>query len=489
MGKGTPGPQGPQGPPGAPGTQGPQGPPGQVDHLQLQTALRADPQFRDNIKQALAEDPGLRNFITTYFNNNKTLFQGEKGITEFSALTSAQQAQVVALLVTNHLNVFVTELSNNATLRTALLNTMQTIAAFKGPKGDGYDHPDSANWLKQRTVWCADGELCTLPTGKRLQIQNAPLHLLNGHPIRSRNDGFRHILQSTTQNETLRFALEGDQNVQRFASFKDDGNWTGRYPISMDRNSGTVLNINHNTGEWAAWGLQPGQNEKLGVIFKNGPTRQDDGGPKTMTIRNDDGDLRLMGGKVIIPDNTPLQVGTSNTSGSIFRNDAQRTADGGPKTMTIRNSDGDLRLIGDKILINGNAVMNSGGLRYENGFGDGPYRIRFYNSNNACLDASRFEGDHHGWLQCDSNSPSQHFYYNPVTGHIRNVRNNKCLDQMGGRWQFIDCNTHQNQRFTRAHNLLHSVSAPNLCLDVGNADRRSNCDTNNRNQQLVFDPI
>lgn len=311
MGKGTPGPQGLQGPPGAPGAQGPQGPPGQVDHLQLQTALRADPQFRDNIKQALAEDPGLRNFITTYFNNNKTLFQGEKGITEFSALTSAQQAQVVALLVTNHLGVFVTELSNNATLRTALLNTMQTIAAFKGPRGDGYDHPDSANWLKQRTVWCADGDLCTLPTGKHLRIQTGPLHLLNGHPIRSRHDGFRHILQSTTQNETLRFALEGDQNVQRFASFKDDGNWTGRYPISMDRNHGTVLNINHNTGEWAAWGLQPGQNEKLGVIFKNGPTRQDDGGPKTMTIRNDDGDLRLMAtnGRVTIPEDTIMQFG------------------------------------------------------------------------------------------------------------------------------------------------------------------------------------
>jgi hypothetical protein len=51
-----------------------------------------------------------------------------------------------------------------------------------------------------------------------------------------------------------------------------------------------------------------------GVLFKNGDTREDDGGKKTFTIRNDDGSLRLqaVGGRIRVPQTaviTSLHVG------------------------------------------------------------------------------------------------------------------------------------------------------------------------------------
>ena len=35
-----------------------------------------------------------------------------------------------------------------------------------GPKGDGYDSASSVAYLKKVVMWCADGELCSIPVGK-----------------------------------------------------------------------------------------------------------------------------------------------------------------------------------------------------------------------------------------------------------------------------------------------------------------------------------
>jgi hypothetical protein len=37
-----------------------------------------------------------------------------------------------------------------------------------GPQGAGYDSPESINYLKQNTMWCADGEMCTVPGNKAI---------------------------------------------------------------------------------------------------------------------------------------------------------------------------------------------------------------------------------------------------------------------------------------------------------------------------------
>ncbi len=106
----------------------------------------------------------------------------------------------------------------------------------QGPKGADGEVTNAAltTRLTTQTMWCADGNLCTIPTGKHGIQLNPPA---------------------------------GDS-------------WT---QVSVGR----------------------------GHVFRNGDSRTDDGGPKTMTIRNDDGDLRIMAStkKISIPNDTYLQFG------------------------------------------------------------------------------------------------------------------------------------------------------------------------------------
>ena len=158
----------------------------------------------------------------------------------------------------------------------------------------------------------------------------------------------------------------------------------------------------------------------------------------------------------------------------------------------LRQDDDWVRLIGNKNDIN---AYNRGlaakqlwardniytpKLRLEHGMG--PYKVRFFDKG-TCLDAGQFGGN--GDLACnDVNNAWQQWYYNPTTGHLRNVQTNKCLDTMGGAWQLNDCNNHQNQRFWRMEHLLRNGNGQ--CLDVGNKDHKWNCDGNNNNQKLVL---
>lgn len=120
--------------------------------------------------------------------------------------------------------------------------------------------------------------------------------------------------------------------------------------------------------------------------------------------------------------------------------------------------------------------------------GFGPYSVRFYN-NNKCLDAGQMVANANGGYACDNNNTYQQFSYNPVSGHVKHLASNKCLDTMGDTtWVFGDCNNHQNQRFFMAQNGLKSVSSGD-CLNIGNANHHWPCDTNDTNEQLVFDLI
>lgn len=118
--------------------------------------------------------------------------------------------------------------------------------------------------------------------------------------------------------------------------------------------------------------------------------------------------------------------------------------------------------------------------------GFGPYTVRFYNKN-SCLDSGAF--DKNGDFSCDTNNPNQQFSYNPITGHLRHLATNKCLDTIDkNKWAFNNCNNHQNQRFYMAQNGIKSTSTGE-CLNVGNTTHHWPCDTNDTNQQAVFDLI
>ena len=139
------------------------------------------------------------------------------------------------------------------------------------------------------------------------QNMGATTELRGGQPLKTINNGFRHIIQNLTEDGKLRHTLEADQNMMSVATFDDNGNWNGKHPLRIHRTIPHVDNYNDNKNSYAlnAWGVKDGG---WGVIFKNGPERDDDGGRKAFTIRNDDGNLRLMsnGGNVLIQERNIL---------------------------------------------------------------------------------------------------------------------------------------------------------------------------------------
>jgi len=139
------------------------------------------------------------------------------------------------------------------------------------------------------------------------QNMGATTELRGGQPLKTINNGFRHIIQNLTEDGKLRHTLEADQNMMSVATFDDNGNWNGKHPLRIHRTIPHVDNYNDNKNSYAlnAWGVKDGG---WGVIFKNGPERDDDGGRKAFTIRNADGNLRLMsnGGNVLIQERNIL---------------------------------------------------------------------------------------------------------------------------------------------------------------------------------------
>jgi hypothetical protein len=109
---------------------------------------------------------------------------------------------------------------------------------------------------------------------------------------------------------------------------------------------------------YASLGMTLPETKGDGWIFKNGPGRSDDGGPNTMTVRNDNGNLRLMS------TNGTVQINGRNVLAEL---DAKQNNLGmEPKFNTIK-TDGDyLRLHGGSTggvaIYDGLAVNNNGGI-------------------------------------------------------------------------------------------------------------------------------
>jgi len=137
----------------------------------------------------------------------------------------------------------------------------------KGDKGDRGDKGDSGTkgdqglkgadgevtnaFMKANTLWCADGEVCKLPSNKKS------------------------IFLGVNNTDTVHITQNGI-----FTKSSDPSEWVG---LGIDK----------------------------GYIFRNSDTRVVDGGAKTMTIRNDDGNLRLMAStnNIQLPLSTALQFG------------------------------------------------------------------------------------------------------------------------------------------------------------------------------------
>ena len=307
------------------------------------------------------------------------------------------------------------------------------IQGPEGPRGPpGANGEVTRNDMKGLTLWCADGDLCKLPSGKR-GIDwgfGASKIMDDGQLIIESDDNIYH-----------RVGGENVTNVTKDMAYIF-GNKGLQFGQGFDReiNAGQISYGRHDGGQNGSLNLVGGgKNGQARVVRVWDALQLGD-----TYFRQDDDWVRLTGDK-----NNPSAYNRGLAAKQLWARDNIYT----PK------------------------------LRLEQGLG--PYKVRFFDKG-TCLDAGQFGGN--GDHPCnDAGNAWQQWYYNPVTGHLRNVQTNKCLDTMGGAWQLNDCNNHQNQRFWRMEHLLRNGNGQ--CLDVGNREHKWNCDGNNNNQKLVFDLI
>ena len=146
---------------------------------------------------------------------------------------------------------------------------------IQGPIGLGYDSEPSKAFLKSNSLWCADGEMCNIPKGKK---------------------GLDWGFGGSKISDDGNLRIESDDTIYTRVKGKDV------VTTSEDR----VIMDSGNPAGFSMFALQ-----NKGLLFRNGDTRAGDGGPKTMTLRNDDGSLRLMASnnEIQVPGNNLLHLG------------------------------------------------------------------------------------------------------------------------------------------------------------------------------------
>lgn len=218
-------------------------------------------------------------------------------------------------------------------------------------------------------------------------------------PIISRNDGFRHLIQNTNNAGQLRHTLEADQNALTVATFDNAGNWNGRHPVRIQRESGHVENYNDNKNSYSlnAWGVKDGG---WGVIFKNGPDRDADGGKKTFTVRNDDGDLRLQSNGGVVKINNNLSINDDGNGLTI-----KAIGGAGKDRMHVMSED-ELYILNKKGVIIGKDWGGSGNLTVQ---GDASVGGQAYVGDNVIM-----TGDN-SWILHTPNDGRKQMYVAPGT--------------------------------------------------------------------------
>lgn len=155
-----------------------------------------------------------------------------------------------------------------------------------GPKGEKGDRGETG----PAGTWCqGSGELCTfLPSGKK---------------------GFDWGYGGSKIYDNVHLNIESDDNVIIKAG--------GKNAITVNRHGATAgMSADNEFGFLGIHGNEAGT-APVGTVFKNGPSRTVDGGPNTMTVRNDSGHLRLAttGDARIYTETSGLDIGGAILTG------------------------------------------------------------------------------------------------------------------------------------------------------------------------------
>jgi hypothetical protein len=160
MGQAQSGPQGPQGPQGLRGDIGPQGPTGEKgkdasgDPTQVATLLSADNSFASKLAPLVAKDNAI-------------------GVTVAEKVASEQIPR----------QLFTNALLTNKDFSDKLIDSMAVDTRFRGsqgPPGSAFDDISIQSALQPKSMWCADGQMCRIPT-------SAPGTYLTGDTVIQRN--------------------------------------------------------------------------------------------------------------------------------------------------------------------------------------------------------------------------------------------------------------------------------------------------------------
>jgi hypothetical protein len=226
MGQGQSGPQGEQGergPKGDLGPPGPQGPPGtnaSEDPQQVAAILGSNTAFISRLGPMIAKDNAIGSTVAEGVANNV----------------------VPRTLVTNALVA-----SDN--FRQQLINTMATDTRFRGeqgPPGSAFDDLSIQNALQPKSLWCADGQVCRIPT-------SAPGTYLTGDTVIQRTKNLYLAGASMTTSGTLNI------DTKHGVTVKDNNPVDGPFLYGAAGGQlGNSVQVNSTSGSFAlAWGKDP----------------------------------------------------------------------------------------------------------------------------------------------------------------------------------------------------------------------------------------
>jgi hypothetical protein len=363
MGQAAPGQQGPQGPLGPTGPKGdkgdkgdtgPLGPKGDKGDTEKWAALTKIQQqeFMNQIKEL----KGPEGAVGPIGPVGPVGPRGEKGLdgtVSWAGFSEPQRNELAKVLVTNYKSDLKGETGPQGPAGIQGSTGPEGKTGPQGPPGTLGSEASMKQTLftEKRTLWCADGELCQIPVGKKginspsVNIGNDPNALWTGLNIKNENGQWTHFNHHTSKQNHIRGVTNMDGDVTFNAGVnalngmkigsavirQDDGwvrvlksnnitdydkglaareLWAKDKITVAGRDILTELNAKNNINNTGITVTHPANDKwsqiQIGdqfVIYRNGDARKDDGGEKTTTIRNNDGNLRLVAtnGNVDIP--------------------------------------------------------------------------------------------------------------------------------------------------------------------------------------------
>lgn len=123
----------------------------------------------------------------------------------------------------------------------------------QGPAGAGFNSQESINYLKGNVMWCADGNLCTVPPGKEMRIPIVDTRNSNPTPEqwRARGMGIYHEFKSIGTIGSDRCGGNDWAIVKTIVPWPDRSGG----PVSQVAYSGGCMRIReeNNTDNWWPW--------------------------------------------------------------------------------------------------------------------------------------------------------------------------------------------------------------------------------------------